>query len=762
MRAFNRNIIIHILMVAGMMQISSLLAVVRPTVTFYVSPNGDDSSPGTKSRPVKTIEHGIDLARREASDSLRVVELDDGYYSIEKTIILDRNDCELAIVAKNRGKAILSGAAKIKDWRPDPENPKFLVADFPFKPERGKFYSLIGKGGARQIAAYPDKGRFRIPSSRCDDSNTRVPYDASQLPDGFGFSLVDFNSAWLEIPQEWASSRCRIAEDNKNARVLTLKNGAEMPIARFNQGFRLINARIGLVNPGSWMYDITAGKIVYLPKEGETAETLDCEISRINCIFHLANAQGVRLSGLVLEGCLHAVGDKLYDQRPLSGVISGRFTYRCVFENLEIRNTGGVGIKIVKPTGTCVRNSHLHNTANSAISFLDGGSGGNTILNNHIHHTCLESMSAGAVYIQGDRTTVMGNSIHDTPDDGITLWSFKSVIASNELYNVMQRSRDGGALYGAYDYTLVKDNRCAYRKPSAWPALYADEGSQHTVFTGNRVGGTPWPTHAHYTRFVTFSNNVFKYDKPMRWSFANSANGRFADNRIFTAKDIVSDGYLPNTDFWGNNSLFLLSGNGKYKSAGNRSLSAPKPANQPADIIAAYSSGITLDGIKGKGEYASVEKLVRDDLGRYLPGVPATSIAAASDGEYLYLWCGMLYSALTPYPGRINAGGQWGHADAVRFYFGKKSVITVYSNGTFESNNPALPIKKGDVAVKYIDWRNFGFELRVPLVRLGIGKERDWVAFNASSYNADHREFRCLYVPVDGVIASGRIQVGGR
>ena len=92
----------------------------------------------------------------------------------------------------------------------------------------------------------------------------------------------------------------------------------------------------------------------------------------------------------------------------------------------------------------------------------------------------------------------------------------------------------------------------------------------------------------------------------------------------------------------------------------------------------------------------------------------------------------------------------------------KKSVITVYSNGTFESNNPALPIKKGDVAVKYIDWRNFGFEIRVPLVRLGIGKERDWVAFNASSYNADHREFRCLYVPVDGVIACGRIQVGGR
>ena len=122
----------------------------------------------------------------------------------------------------------------------------------------------------------------------------------------------------------------------------------------------------------------------------------------------------------------------------------------------------------------------------------------------------LNPASAG-IYMQIEGIRCIGNYVHDNPGNGLVLWSQFSTVAESRLDDNMLVQRDGGGLCGAYDYTVVRDNKCHYRKPSAWPALYADEGSQHAELTGNRVEGTGWATHVHCAQFcdVWADNEVY-------------------------------------------------------------------------------------------------------------------------------------------------------------------------------------------------------------------------------------------------------------
>jgi hypothetical protein len=87
----------------------------RPTVSFYVSPHGDDQSEGTRDNPVKTPNRALELARAVLSDAKREIVFLDGFYEFDKPIVLGARDYEYTFRAENRGKAILSAAMKVTE-----------------------------------------------------------------------------------------------------------------------------------------------------------------------------------------------------------------------------------------------------------------------------------------------------------------------------------------------------------------------------------------------------------------------------------------------------------------------------------------------------------------------------------------------------------------------------------------------------------------------------------------------------------------------
>lgn len=442
-------------------------------------------------------------ARAVEREEEKTIIFEDGVYPFEKPVRFVASDYDFTIKAEHPGKAILSGSVKLTGWRQDENDPRLLVADLPFEPEEGALYTLASGSEWCGLASFPEKGRLRYKSAG-ENNHTYLQYDMKSLPEGVSLSGLDLKSAWLIIPQEWATTRTGIATNDVANGAFILKSKMNMPIGQYNQGFTLMNTRHGVRKPGMWMYEATAKKVVYWPREGETADNLDCEISRAMAIFDVHNTKNMKVSGLVMQGCaMSFANNNIYSAGPANAVFSMKGAYRLEVDNVVIRNTAGGGIAALKPVKCVTRNSHVYNVGGTAIDYIDGGDASD-VINCHVHDYGRLNSAACGVGLQISNVKCIGNHIHDGPGNGVVLWSDNSIFASNHLHHVMQVQRDGGGLYGGYNNTLVKDNYV--HDIGGWPGLYADEGSQNSVFCGNTFENCWWPTHMHQTQFITVSN----------------------------------------------------------------------------------------------------------------------------------------------------------------------------------------------------------------------------------------------------------------
>ena len=357
---------------AGILLMASLGALERPTVTFYVSPHGNDAAKGTKTSPVKTIARAVELTRGVMSDAKREIVVGDGEYELAEPVWLGSDDCDLTIQAQHPGKAVVTGMARLKGWRRDTQDERFLVADLPFEPENGMAYMLTCDGRDCPIAVWPEKGRMKY-EGKID--RFEIAYATNAFPAGFDLSAIDLTSVWLELPQEWATTHTLIATNDVASRRFALKTKAAYSFSQFNQGFMMFNARVGLTQPGQWMYETAKKRVVYWPKEGERAERIDCRLTRTKSVFACKSVRGLTLRGLVIEGCARSfVRTNPYDDKaPLGAVVLGGGCEDCTVEDCEIRLSASAGLHAVKPVRCLVKNCRIHDIGGGGINYFDGG-----------------------------------------------------------------------------------------------------------------------------------------------------------------------------------------------------------------------------------------------------------------------------------------------------------------------------------------------------------------------------------------------------
>ncbi len=687
---------------------------------FWVSPNGDDRSPGTKAKPVKTLARAVELTRGVARECAKTIVVRDGFYSVEKPVRVNPTDYDLVIRAENPGKAVLSGAVRLEGWKPDASDPRFLVAELPFKPGDGDRHVLLCGGKWADLAQFPEKGRLKYLSN---NSQVNLVYDEKSLPEGTDFSGIDLASAWLQIPQEWATTRTGIKENDVANNTFVLKTKSNMPLGQYNQGFLVMNTRHGLTRPGTWMFEATAGRIVYWPREGETAESLSATITRSESILDVQGVSGLTVSGLVFEGCAHAADNtNIWASRAANAPVSVKNSRNVVIEDVEVRDTAADGIFMLKPVECVVRRCRVRGVGSAGVNYLDGGSHSGVEKSEVCDFGRMDN-SANGIGLQLNRAYCVGTKIHDGPGNGITLWDNVggSLIAENEIHHVMKVQRDGGGLYGGYVDSVVRDN---YVHDIWWAGLYADEGSQRDLFTGNRFEDCPWPTHMHQTQNIVVSNNVMRHSGSMRFSFQGSGHGVFCDNKIYTDKPIETDPYLANCDFWGRNEVFVRDGDG-YKSMGKVTLERPR--SKERTMQAANVSEDPLKPLDGRGGLNDAFKMKWNEAGFTNEGgdgfpsvgVPNAMVKVAYDQCYLYVGFWRKYNALSGYFGMKNfTSVGWRHCDSVRLAFAGGRTVTVFPDGTFkcEGERP-VDLVKEDVGVK--DGGRIVF-VRVPLECLDV------------------------------------------
>ena len=734
-------------------------------ISLYVSPKGNDQNPGTQKLPLKTPHKALELLRGVFSDARREIVFLDGCYEFEKPLSLTGDDSDITFRALNKGKAIISASVPVLNWRKESASGKLLVADMPFEPEENSLYLLTVNSKHAKISSFPKGKNIVCPATPGDKTNFySLPYERSSFPEDFDISSLDLSSVWLSIPQEWAVTRTFIKEnDVANARFV-LKSPTNMAIGMYNSGFKLINSRLGLDEEGVWMYEKSTKSIIYNPRADEKLEQIEARISRLVTLFDLRDVDVCTIDSLVIEGCLEPFTSKLYDGKPLPAAISAQYCSRLNVRNSIIRNCMGGGVSLLKANRCAIENNRIYDLYKTGISFIDGGAGYCKANSNW-----MRNLSEG-ISIQIGHMQCMWNDIAEIGRSAITMWSSFSVVASNRLSNCMLRSRDGGALYGAYDYCLIKDNIVKYTKKSGWPGLYADEGSQHDVFTGNKFEGLWWPTHMHQAYGIVVSNNVFKSDSTMRWSFQGCMFSRFVDNKIFAPAMIKRDAYLANCAEWARNKVYVKdSVTGKYAPAKSVTLERKKAVsrgeiNVPRNDAAA--NGVAqIDGKRLKSEYPIPwTKFVWTDVtedGYPAPGTqPGIVFSYSHDERYLYVHLHYNFAKTSPYFAHKNFGPRVGVDDTVKLYFGDKVTLTLLWTGasSFEGVNYKFP--PGDFKLNEGSWWNgSSMEMRIPLSVIGL-KKREFdtaVTFNCESYNADHYLKRYVFPVENGKICTGTL-----
>lgn len=452
--------------------IFSPYAVGGEDVQYYVSPTGNDSHPGTKTRPFLTIQKGIDVHRNGKelkAGARKTLWLMGGVYELNKPIVLGKKDSELKISAVDRdnpprliGGRIVKGFTPLKQDQmrfklPESVRSQVLVADL--KKLNITDYGIqkaygFGKGGTSPmelfvdgrratLARYPNVGWLAIASlpGGKEGKSITANLGAQRLQRWKLESEPWLYGYWFH---GWADRFLPVKAVDVVDKTLTMDQLHHYGL-RKGQRFFAQNLLCELDSPGEYYIDRSGGKIYLYPPEGSDFEAI---VSTLEVpIIQIREAHGIHLEGLSIE----------------AGRSSGVLVSGCLAVDViscRVSNTGETGVKVVGGKACAVVNCEVFATGSSGVVISGGDrktltAAGHRATNNHIHHVSrLRRTYTPAIAVNGVGNRVSRNHLHHAPHQAISFGGNNHLIELNEIHHVVLETDDSGAIYTCpRDYT---------------------------------------------------------------------------------------------------------------------------------------------------------------------------------------------------------------------------------------------------------------------------------------------------------------------
>ena len=310
--------------------------------------------------------------------------------------------------------------------------------------------------------------------------------------------------------------------------------------------YRLENVRAFLDEPGEWYYDRHAGRIDYLPRDGEcpSSSGFQAVASSLKTLLVVkgdaAGSQSVR--NVTFRGITFRDVDATTDVKdPTNGSqgsshvgaalkISGAHT--MLFEGCRFCGLDGFAADVVGGSrGVVFRRCVFRDLGAGAIRIDGGGVNAHPALRTreNVVEDCeigdygLDWASAvGVLVMRSDRNRIVHNWIHDGYYTAISAgwtWGYNdsvssgNVIVGNRIEHIGKGVlNDMGGIYllGPTPGTIVRGN--VVHGISSWSygghALYCDEGTQGVLIEKNVFYDAPDVFNIHYGREITFRNNI--------------------------------------------------------------------------------------------------------------------------------------------------------------------------------------------------------------------------------------------------------------
>ncbi|MBT3376507.1 MAG: hypothetical protein HN742_29555 [Lentisphaerae bacterium] len=475
--------------------------------TLYVSPQGNDTNPGTRQRPFASVFRARDAIRKlKDADGLPgggvVVEIAGGRYDVSETFELTADDSGAA------GKPVV--------YRCDPEARAWLVAgqdipvsalepltdpDIRARIPRGARPHVrcldLEEAGVRFYTRLPNRfncwaftrrypeelgykpeygyepGRWTPVEVFCDGreltparwpNRDHVRID-EVVDNGEGFCRDNVRGGTFTQPslkeklKLWASAEelilngyffrdyfgysVRVGGIDLDASTITLSHGLLDKKHKPHQRFYVHHLPEELDVPGEWYLKRATGLLCVWPPEG--ARTLTFPVLT-DTMVRLKGASHVTIRGLGLEGGRHHALE-----------VTGGESNRIVA--CDIRNVGRDGVLVKNGRDHRVLGCDIHHTGHAGVR-LEGGDrktlmpSGHVAENNHIHHTSrLVRNYSAPLYLGGVGNRASRNLIHDIPHIAVCFWGNEHVMEFNEIFSVLYETNEAGIFYTGRDWT---------------------------------------------------------------------------------------------------------------------------------------------------------------------------------------------------------------------------------------------------------------------------------------------------------------------
>lgn len=536
---------------------------------LYVSPAGSDANPGTRMKPLASLERARDVVR-ELKQTGRIsrrgmtVWLRGGDYFRANALELSAVDsgspgAPIVWRAYRDERVRLMGGRTLKGLQPVTNSAVLARLD---EAARGhvvqvdlRARGIVETGGMKSrgfgrpttpahaelfyggrpmtLARWPNEGSwekiagFPANGGKGDDHGGSI----GGLPGGFLYSgerprrWRDTSELWVHgyWAWDWANSYEHVATLDLDRHLIVTAPPHGLYGFRAGQRFYFLNVLEELDQPGEWFIDARDGILYFWPPT--PAGPVEAILSVLDQpLIKLADASHVTFQGMTLEA-----------SRGSGVTIDGGAGDRIV--GCRLRNLGNLGVAINGGTNHGVVSCDIIDTGDGGVSLTGGDrqtltSAGHFVENCHFQRQARWSKCyAPAIAMTGVGLRASHNVVHDHPHAGILFWGNDHLIEFNDIHHIALETGDVGAIYTGRDYTFrgnrIRNNYIHETGGVGMGSMgvYMDDCVSGTEVSGNVFFKVHWAMFIGGGRDHRVENNLFVDCEP-----AVRADGRGLDS----------------------------------------------------------------------------------------------------------------------------------------------------------------------------------------------------------------------------------------
>lgn len=523
---------------------------------FYVAPTGNDTNPGSITRPFATLEAAQTAIRNAKNAGLlgggMMVWIRGGIYVRSQTFQLTAQDsggaCAPIIysgypgeIARIIGGKVIAGFKPITNLNvlarlsPAAQTNVLVlnlvangITNFGKFAERGMglnlpsvpaHLELFYNGQTMTVARWPNVGQWNYIAG----FPTKGEYSSTvgNITNGFIYTGNRPNSwqnptnIWVHgyWDYDWADSYEHISSINiVNDTITTSPRYAQYGF-RTGQRYYFLNILEELDQPGEFYTDTGNGLLYFWPPSPVSsseaiASVLETPLvsinSATNLIFSNLTFQATRASGFNLTGAVSNILNNVTISEIGNTAVNVSGGQGCSILNCNFTDIGDAGLILsggdrstLTPSGHLVQNCHFNNVARWSRTFNP------------------------AISLSGVGQRANGNLVENHPHNAIWFDGNEHTIEYNEVRNVAYETGDVGAIYGGRDYTY-RGNIIRYNYlheiygAGLWGArgVYMDDCLSGTQIYGNIFLDVSNAVFIGGGRDLTIKNNIFINSNP--------------------------------------------------------------------------------------------------------------------------------------------------------------------------------------------------------------------------------------------------------